>query len=228
MLDIAKAAGVSKSAVSKALNDKSDISREVKDRVFKICEDMGYQINFRIQDMVKERITGKTDNIAFVSVGIDFSDPAYSKMVDGIAVGVEERNLRLLLERLSGNEKSMYDFPAILRDGRVDGFLLSGILNQNVMIALRKLDIPFVVIGTYPEYLMGSAVQIIVDSETGISGIVGELVKHGHSRIAFFSETPSNFIQKHWLNQLKNAMTQQNIEFDDELYYKNKGPFTGA
>ena len=228
MKDVARLAGVSKSAVSKAINNKPDISPKLKKRIREICEKHGYQINFRIQDLVKERITGKTDNIAFVLAGIEFSDPAYSKIIDGIAVGLEGQNLRLLLEPLSGDERSVYDFPPILRDGRVDGFLLSGTLNKPLMKAIRKLDIPFAVLGTYQQNLIGDAVNITVDTSTGIAGIAKVLRRHGRSRIAFFAENPDNFIQELWFKHLKTALKDEGLEFDDALHYENSGAFTGA
>ncbi len=228
MEDIAKAAGVSKSAVSKALNNKPDISENMRAHIFKICEDMNYQINFRIQDMIRERQTGMTHNIAFITVRINFSNPAYSRLIDGIAKGADENNLRLLLEQLSGDEKSLYDLPPILRDARVDGFIVTGSLNNDIMSALRKLDIPYIVIGTYDIDIIKNSINLRPDIESGLQKIVDILKNARKKNIAFFYEDPDNFFEKRLLNQFKLALNSHNIEFNKKLIYRGSGRYTGA
>jgi LacI family transcriptional regulator, galactose operon repressor len=228
MDDIAAAAGVSKSAVSKALNNKPDISTKMRAHIFKICEEMGYQINFRIQDMIKKRQTGMTNNIAFIIVGIDFSDPAYAKLIDGIAKGANENNLRLLLEKLEGTEKSIYDLPPILRDGRVDGIVVSGILNVDIITTLSKLDIPYVVLGTYENAIVKNSVNVLPDIETGMFELIKTLKKIGKRKIAYFSESPGTFFEKKLFRHFKSALRLNALEFNKKLHYAGKGKLTGA
>lgn len=228
MLDIAKAAGVSKSAVSKALNHRPDISEKTRKHIFRICEKMNYQINFRIQDMIKERKTGRTHNIAFVKIGSDFSDPAYSKAINGIARGVEEHNLRLLLEHLSGDEKNIYDLPPILRDGRVDGFLLTGQLTPGIVTVLEKLEIPFIVLGTYADTLIHDAITFRPDIRSGLEKIVSALKTNGYRKMAYFTEDPDNFFEKQMLSFFEQSLKEQKLPFQSQLVYTKNGIFSGA
>ena len=228
MMDVAKAAGVSKSAVSKALNNKPGASKQLKSQIFEICEKLGYQINFRIQDMVKERINGMTYNIAFVMVGINFSDPAYSQIIDGIATGVNKHNLRLLLERLNGSERVVYDLPPILRDHRVDGFLISGCLNKNMISIIRKLKLPCVVIGSYPEKLLGDLPCIQPDYDAGMNAIIKELKATNHKHPAFVSENITNDHQKQLLRYFKLSLKKYDIPYNRQRIHLGEEANSGA
>ncbi len=228
MEDIAAAAGVSKSAVSKALNNKPDISKKMRTHILKICDEMGYQINFRIQDMIKERKTGMTYNIAFITVESKFSDPAYSQAIDGIAEGVDENDLRLLLERLKGTEQSVYDLPPILRDCRVDGFIVTGKLNVNIINVLSKLDIPYVILGTYDNTIIKDSMNILPDTEAGILELVKIMKKSGYKKIAYFTENYGSFFERKLLQYFKSALEINKLDFCRGAIYKGTGQFSGA
>ena len=53
--DVAKAAGVSYATVSRALSGSSQIGSETRERVLKLCDDMGYTTNFVARSMVTKR-----------------------------------------------------------------------------------------------------------------------------------------------------------------------------
>lgn len=53
--DVAKAAGVSRQTVSRAINDKGEISQETKDRVLEAVDKLGYRPNRIAQSMITQR-----------------------------------------------------------------------------------------------------------------------------------------------------------------------------
>lgn len=228
MNDVARAAGVSKSAVSKALNNKSDISEEVRRKVFAVCEKLGYQVNFRIQDLIRERKTGITRNIAFVLVGKDFADPAYARAIDGIAQGTRKFDLHLLLETLTGNETSVYDLPPVLRDGRVDGLLITGELNRKVISTVRKLGLPHVILGTYDADISKSSITLENDMEKRIRLIINKLKEKGRQKIGYFVENPDNFSEQKNIRFFEDAVIESGLELSKSLIYKGSGPFSGT
>lgn len=228
MGDVAKAAGVSKSAVSKALNNKPDISAEARSRILSVCEKLGYQVNYRIQDMVRERKSRVMRNIAFVLAGKKFADPAYAQAVDGIARGVRERDLHLLLETLRGDEASVYDLPPVLRDGRADGVVITGDLTQALVAIFKRLRIPCVILGDYSDEVSGDALRVELDFAAGLRLMVGKFKELGKRRIAYFTEFPDNFLEQKNLAVFRAAMTEHGLELPDALVYTGTGPFSGA
>ena len=65
--DVAKAAGVSYATVSRALSGSPQIGRETRERIVKLCDEMGYTTNYVARSMVKK----KTDLIGLVVPSID-------------------------------------------------------------------------------------------------------------------------------------------------------------
>ena len=53
--DVAKAAGVSYATVSRALSGSSQIGSETRERVLKLCDEMGYTTNFVARSMVTKQ-----------------------------------------------------------------------------------------------------------------------------------------------------------------------------
>lgn len=65
--DVAKAAGVSYATVSRALSGSSQIGSETRERVLKLCDEMGYTTNFVARSMVTKR----TNLIGLVVPSVD-------------------------------------------------------------------------------------------------------------------------------------------------------------
>ncbi len=55
--DIAKAANLTPSSISRALNNHPRMSRETKEKVLKIAQKMGYSPNFLARGLVGKRAT---------------------------------------------------------------------------------------------------------------------------------------------------------------------------
>ena len=61
--DVAKAAGVSYATVSRALSGSSQIGSETRERVLKLCDEMGYTTNFVARSMVTNMQTGTSTEL---------------------------------------------------------------------------------------------------------------------------------------------------------------------
>ena len=61
--DVAKAAGVSYATVSRALSGSSQIGSETRERVLKLCDEMGYTTNFVARSMVTNTQTGTSTEL---------------------------------------------------------------------------------------------------------------------------------------------------------------------
>lgn len=226
--NVATAAGVSTAAVSKALNNKTDISAALRQKILTICDEMGYQVNSSIQDLVRKGRNGTTRNIAFILVKSEFADPAYARAIDGVARAAQKHGLHLILDNMRGDEKSVYDLPPILRDGRVDGIVLTGSINSDVICVLKELKVRYVILGTYSSIITDSSVNVLSDNRAIIELIVKTLKENGKKRIAYFTEAPGNYSEQEYLNFFMSALAENNLLLYDELIYCGTGPFSGA
>ena len=226
--DVAARAGVSIMTVSRALNNKAVVSEKVKQKVFASCDELGYQINPNIQDLVRKSRNGHTRNIAFVMVGNEFADPAYARSMDGIARAINECDYNLAMACLGGGEKSIQNLPPVLRDGRIDGFIVSGDLNERIIKILKKLEIPYVILGTYNEKVSGNSVRIELNLKPVMTGIISEFKKAGKRKIAYFTENPRNFFESELIESFIAAMHENKIVPEEWNMYYGAGAFGGA
>lgn len=221
--DIAARAGVSAAAVSKALNNKPDISVELRKKIFTICDRLNYRVNPNIQDLARSNGANSTRNIAFVIVGKMFSDPAYAKIIDGIFKAARDNNLNLLLDWMSGEDEHIYELSAILRERRVDGIIITGSLNYRVINVLKKLAIPHVILGTYDKSLTASSVNVRMDMGMCIEAVVSSIAERGKKRIAYLAKDSDNYFQQEMLAAFKAACGEHGVVVNDEIiYYSNR------
>ena len=226
MNDVAVRAAVSKATVSRVLNGTGVVSPAVREKVLAACRELNYTINSNIQDLILKSRTGSTRNIAFVMVGKEFADPAYARLVDEISTRVNRHHYHLMLVKLSGNEKNIYDLPPVLRDERVDGILLSGSVKQDTARIMEELGIPCVVVGNYDPALLRSLSSVRVD-QLAISGVIGRLVASGKKRIAFVEEVFGNYSVQENFSAYRQALAEHGLPFDEGICYFGKGPFSG-
>ena len=76
--DIAQMAGVSVNTVSRALNDKPDVSADTRERVRAIAERVGYSPNL----LAKSLVSGLTQTIGLVVT--DCTDPYYAGLIRAV------------------------------------------------------------------------------------------------------------------------------------------------
>lgn len=228
MKDIAEYLGVSKATVSRALSGRSEISVGMRQKVNNACEKLGYRLNPNIQDLVLKNREGNTRNIGFVLVERDFSDPTYALLIDGIAEGIKKYYYNLMLLTLTGEERGIFDLPPVLRDGRLDGILLSGNLSVPVMTALKKLEIKIVVLGIYSPVILKGVSNVQPNLEKRAYESVEMAVKSGCKRIAMFEEAPTTFFNVQAYNYIKAAAIEYGVEFDKDNFYLGTGPYSGA
>lgn len=138
--DIAKQAGVSKSAVSKALRNSPDIGAETRSRVMEIAENMGYCPS----NMASSLRTGKTHLLGVLVP--NNANLYYSAILQGIEATVKEQNYTIVInntiedpETEKGALRSLLNIP-------VDGILSVPVNCDNY----QELLLPHVFISRYP------------------------------------------------------------------------------
>jgi DNA-binding LacI/PurR family transcriptional regulator len=147
--DIASLAGVSKSTVSRALNNSPLIGKETRERIQAIAKKYEFKINVPAQ-----RLSLKQSNtIAFVTHAYhkDFSvaDLFGLEIMGGISQGLYAHGYDLLVVHVNPHETEWAH--QYLDTGRVDGFILMTSTRKQYHIhALIEMDAPFIVWGAPP------------------------------------------------------------------------------
>jgi LacI family transcriptional regulator len=186
MQKIAEKAGVSKSAVSKVLNNReSYISQATRDKILAVCEELNYKPNFFAQSLNKER----TNIIAVATLERSLGRFAHvypSHIYQGIGDFFSDKNNKLIFKNFQKQTEPNH-YMELVESRLVDGIiflLFSAVLPQfkeNEMSQLQKAGIPFVVIHSMREDLGCAGVGM--DGVHGGSIAAEHLVKHDYKTI---------------------------------------------
>ena len=144
--DIARLAGVSKSTVSRALNDSPLIGEETKARIHALAR----QHNFQINAPARRLSMKQSRTIAFVTHAYhqDFSvaDLFGLEILGGISSGLAKLNYDLLVIHV--NPQDTHWAHQYFDTGRVDGFILmTATRKQSHVKALLEVGAPFIIWG---------------------------------------------------------------------------------
>lgn len=180
--DIARAAGVSKSTVSRALNDSPLIGAETKQRIREVAREHDFQMN----DAARRLSLNRSHAIALVTYAYkaEFSvpDAFMLEIMSGISSGLHANDYDLLVIQVDPHDTGWA--RRYLETGRVDGFiLLSASCTQDHLATLVDMQAPFIVWGAAPG--TSGCCSVSGDSFAGGRIATGHLLRSGRRRVAF-------------------------------------------
>ena len=119
--DVAKRAGVSRSAVSRTFTPGGSVSKLVRRKVLKAARELGYRVNRLAQGLNSDR-----SNLIGV-VGANLGSPFIAKQLDLLSIGLLRRGLQCLLLNAADARKDIAPLIELLFEFRVQAIVvLSG------------------------------------------------------------------------------------------------------
>ncbi len=182
--DIARLAGVSKSTVSRALNDSSLIGVETKERIRAIARQHHFQLNQPAQCLSRK----ETRTIAFVAhiyyaqKGYLISSSFIQEILGALSAALSQSGYDLLTAFVDPNETSWPQH--YLNAGRADGFILiPSSRKQRIVKNLMEMNAPFIIWG----YPLPGYHHCSVNGDDFTGGLLAtrHLIQSGRRRIAF-------------------------------------------
>ncbi len=187
---VAKQAGVSRSTVSRVVNEDPNVSEETRARVLAVIKKLNYQPNAAARGLA----AGRTRVLGLVipmTVSALFTDPYFPLLIQGVASATSARDHSVMLW-LAEPEYERRTIRQVLHNGMIDGVLVaSQRVDDPVIDALVKSELPFVLIGRHPSNAQVSYVD--VDNVTSAREGVAYLLRLGRRRIATITG-PKNMI----------------------------------
>jgi DNA-binding LacI/PurR family transcriptional regulator len=212
--DIARLAGVSKSTVSRALNDSPLIGEETKARIRSLAREHNFQINAPARRLSMKQ----SRTIAFVTHAYhkDFSvaDLFGLEIMGGISSGLASREYDLLVIHVDPHDTNWahqyYD------TGRVDGFILmTSTRKQSHVKALLEISAPFIVWGvSQPKQKFCS---VTGDNFTGGRLATEHLLGLGRQRIGFLGGPHYELEVQHRLAGYESTLKESSTEVDPTI-----------
>src|SRR5450631_4266132 len=183
--DVARAAGVSKAAVSFALNDKPGVAAGTRARILAVARELGWTPSLRGRALSVSRALAVGLVIARAPETLG-ADPFFGYFISGIETVLSERGYALMLQVVGDEESEHESYRQLAANGRVDGVFLTDMRVDDLRPQLLEgLRLPTVVIGPAPANGPWSAVNI--NDQLGITAAVEHLIGLGHRDIAHVS-----------------------------------------
>ncbi len=181
IIDIARAVGVSKAAVSYALNGRGGVSQETRDRILDVAADMGWRASSAARALSSDR-AATVGVVLARSPEVLRTEPFFMQVVAGLEQTLSAHGFSLQLALASDPGTELETYRQWWAERRVDGVLLTDLRVDDPRPALlRELRIPAVFFGT--ERPMAGIPVLWVDEHDIADSAIGHLTDLGHNRI---------------------------------------------
>ncbi|WP_370416048.1 LacI family DNA-binding transcriptional regulator [Streptomyces fradiae] len=187
--DIAREAGVSKGAVSFALNGRPGVSEATRDRILRVAERM----NWRPHSAARALGGARAGAVGLVlarparTIGLE---PFFGQLLSGLQAALSIRGTALQLLVVEDTAAEIEVYRRWTSEHRVDGFVLVDLQVRDPRIpVLEELGVPTVVLGGPGRH--GGLPAVWADDREAMTSIVEYLAALGHRRIAHLAGLPA-------------------------------------
>jgi len=181
ILDVAEAAGVSKSTVARVLSNSESVDEKTRERVHRASKRLGYERN-RLAQALR---SGRTGLLGMVIP--DVSNPSWADVARGAQDAASRENASLIVLNSDWNPEQEVRHISALRQACVDGAIINPISDR--LDSLTKADFHAVLIGSESERFPGLS-SVGSDIPQGVSIGLEYLAHVGFTRPALIIGEP--------------------------------------
>ena len=222
--DIAEQAGVSRSTVSRVVNDHPNVRDDVRKRVLEDIQSTGYHPNVAARALASQR-SWMIGLVLPRSVSSFFADPYFPRLTQGIAQACNQYNYTLGLFLVSSREDEEKIFPRISLKGLLDGLLVqSGQIGDQLIDRLINSKVPLVIAGR--PFNTNDVSYIDVDNVNAAYNAVSHLIRLGYQRIGTITGLADSTVSIDRKEGYFKALVERGREVDESLVVE--GDFSEA
>ncbi|MCF4098312.1 LacI family DNA-binding transcriptional regulator [Maritalea mediterranea] len=216
--DLAKSLGLTKSTVSRALNDYADISEQTRLRVRNAATAMNYRPLSHAQAI-------KTGRVRSIGLVLQVSEhdghrPFLADFLAGITEAAADHDWTLTLATATSASDAVRLLEKLSQERKADGFILPRTYIDDIRIdALRAAQVPFILYGRTAN--IADCAWYDIAGEVAMEQAVATLHKLGHSRIGFIPGGEGYNYTKLRRDGYINGLEQNKLALDDQLIADN-------
>ena len=211
---MAKRAGLSLSTVSLTINNSGYVSQETRAKVSRAVEELGYHPSRAARVLASNR----SGNIGFILSNDHFSlmEPFYTRIFLGTEFEARNHNFYVLLTTVGRQLRKPSDMPRFLLERNVDGIIIAGKVNANLVEYIEALGLPMVLVDY--EIPRKRVSTVLIDNRKG-----GQLATHhlitagGHRNIGFIGGDVGHPSIRERLASFKQTMNENDCPIDKEF-----------
>jgi LacI family transcriptional regulator len=212
--EIAKISGVSRSTVSRVINNDERVNETTRQRVLEIIR----QSDFHPNTAARRLAGGRTRILGLViprGVSAIFTDPYFPILIQSVSSACNAHNYSMMLWLAEYDHESRM-IQQILNNGLIDGVIMaSAIVDDPVLTALSGHQMPLVLIGRHP--FRTDINYVDVDNLNSARQAVAHLLRLGRRRIATIAGPATMTVGIDRLEGYKAALKKHGLIVDPDL-----------
>lgn len=215
--EVARRARVSKTTVSRVLNNKGDVDASTAIRVREVIAATGYTPSAGAVGLAR----GRTQTVGMLVPGLTW--PWMGDVLQGVADVLEARGYGLLLNTMNRGEESLTQFARHVSSNAFDGLLLVEPPDTlSYITSLHESGLPVVMIddrGHHPGFP-----SVATSNLAGAADAAAHLLATGRSRIAMVTGPAEFGCTRDRTAGLRTRLSESGVRFDERLLVE--GDFT--
>jgi DNA-binding LacI/PurR family transcriptional regulator len=212
--DVARAAGVATGTVSRVLNNHADVNEDIRERVRKAAEELGY-VRLRQRKRARNGSAATSGNIGLICFGMEntlVQIPIVSHALQGIEIILSGTGRNLVFANIPNGDR----VPPFVSENRVEGLILKG-PNQGLLPSVKECELLRQVYRFPHIWLMGKLENAVGDHCNFDTSRVAQLAlqhlrEKGHRRVTFMNPKPGQT----QFEKVKRSFMSYAPEFDIE------------
>jgi LacI family transcriptional regulator len=181
--DIARLAGVSRSTVSRVVNDDPRVSVAVRERVRSVIETQGYHPNAAARALASRR-SGVFGLIIPQAFGSIYNDPWFPVFIQGCVDGCRASDISLMLLMEPSTEPDVVSrlIERFVASRNVDGLIIASSMVDDVLVSrLHDRSFPYMLVGRDEQQRRNF---VDIDNRGASATATRHLLSHGRTRPA--------------------------------------------
>lgn len=223
--DIALAAGVSKTTVSRVLNGSTGVNEETRNKVLEVIEAKNFTPSALARNLSKQ----KSDSIGVIIPAVD--NVFFGKILRTVIDILDRYNLNIVCCNSDNDRIKEKKALEMLKENRVKGLLYtpaedysSPEQKMEIEKLLQDLNAPVVIVDREIEDLEYDRVHF--DDEEGIYNATTELIKAGHKKIGIINASLDRYLPRVRQKGYVSAMNDANIPINQDYIFICEGDYS--
>ncbi|TDK31385.1 LacI family DNA-binding transcriptional regulator [Rhizobium deserti] len=183
--DVARAAGVSRAAVSRAFTPDASVSQKTREKVYQAAKDLGYRVNYLARSLTNKR----SDLVGLVAAGLD--NPFRTQQLENLARALIARNYRPILLPTSQHADSATVIGQLLHYAVSGVVITSDAPPSHIFEECATEAVPIVLINKGEDFPFVD--RVVSDDRTAGYSAADHLLESGATRLAVVAGTAVSY-----------------------------------
>ena len=210
--DVARAANVHASTVSRVLNARAELSLlpETRERVIAAATRLGYRPSALARGLRLRR------TFTLGMLVPDITNPVFPPIIKGVEGAAHARGYHLILCNTDDSFEREASYLRVLREWRIDGLLIaSSSTRDDTIEELRREKVPFVLMNTASR--ASDDLAVVPDNRLGVAAALDHLIELGHRRIGLIAAPQTTMTGQERLLAARASLRRHHLAHEEAL-----------